>query len=121
MHACCTISDNLSRIKRESVNKDAFSVIGTMAANLLNSTEDRSLMHRPNFKDHIYKGGNKFPAVVSKTELQKSRKASRKLKELIPMYDYLYDKDMEKYYKNTFDSKAKVNFITNFKVLVMVK
>ncbi len=45
------------------------------------------MMHRPNFKDHVYKGGNKFPAVVSKTELQKSRKASGKLKDLLPMYD----------------------------------
>ncbi len=64
LNACRTISENLSRIKRESVSKDVFSVIGIMAANFLNSTEDSSLMYRLNFKDHVYQGGNKLPAVV---------------------------------------------------------
>ena len=90
LNACTILSKNLSRIKRESVNKDAFSIIGTIGAKFLNSVQDDSLIHRPDFSKHVYTGGNKFPSVVGKNELISGLKVGERLEALLPMYSFLY-------------------------------
>ena len=57
LNACTILSENLSKIKRESVRKDAFSVIGTFGSKFLKSVEKDSLMHRPDFSKHVYTAG----------------------------------------------------------------
>jgi hypothetical protein len=47
-------------------------------------------MHRPNFFEHRYTGGNKFPAVVVKKELLVGIKEGLDLDDLLPMYTLLY-------------------------------
>ena len=121
LNACTILSKNLSKIKRESVRKDPFSVIGTFGSKLLKSVQEDSLMHRPDFSEHYYKGGNKFPAVVAKKELEQGLKKRMAFKELLPMYSFLYSDEFEAYCKNPFDVAAKKAFLENFEVPVMTE
>ena len=121
LNACTILSKNLSKIKRESVRKDPFSVIGTFGSKLLKSVQEDSLMHRPDFSKHIYKGGNKFPAVLAKKEVEQGVKKGVAFAELLPMYSYLYSDEFEAYCKNPFDVAAKKGFLENFEVSVMTE
>jgi len=114
LNACTILSENLSRIKRESVNKDAFSVIGTIGAKFLKSVQNDSLMHRPDFFDHVDAGGNKFPSVVGKKDLILGLKMGEKLSTLLPMYTFLYTRVFTAYCNNPFDKKANETFIDHF-------
>jgi len=89
LNACTILSENLSKIKRESVRKDPFSVIGSFGSKLLKSVQEDSLMHRPDFSKHFYKGGNKFPAVVVKKKVEDGMNKGTDLAELLPMYSFL--------------------------------
>ena len=121
LNACTILSENLSKIKRESVRKDAFSVIGTFGSKFLKLVETDSLMHRPDFSKHTYTGGNKFPAVVTKKELLKGIDEGKDIEQLLPMYSFLYSDVFGAYCEDPFDVEAKKAFLEHFKVPVMAE
>ena len=121
LNACTILSENLSKIKRESVRKDAFSVIGTFGSKFLKLVETDSLMHRPDFSEHTYKGGNKFPPVASKKELQKGIEEGKDVPQLLPMYSFLYSDVFGAYCEDPFDVEAKKAFLEHFRVPVMTE
>ena len=121
LNACTILSENLSKIKRESVRKDPFSIIGSFGSKLLKLVQEDSLMHRPDFSQHFYKGGNKFPAVVAKKEVEDGMNKGTDLTELLPMYSFLYSDEFEAYCENPFDVGAKKAFLEHFEVPVMTE
>ena len=78
-------------------------------------------MHRPNFFEHVYTAGNKFPPVVVKKELVKGMKEGLDLEDLLPMYTFLYSDEFRAYCENPFDVEAKNAFLEHFEVPVMTE
>ena len=74
---------------------------------------------RPNFEGHVYTGGNKFPAQVQKTEIVKGLAEMKQVKDIIPLYGFLYSKAFTNYCMNPFDAGNKKAFIDHFRVPIM--
>ena len=87
----------------------------------MKSVQEDSLTNRPDFSDHVYTGGNKFPAVVVKKYLIKGIKEGLDLEDLLPMHTFLYSDEFRSYCENPFDVEAKDAFLEHFKVPFMTE
>ena len=65
LKASQAVSLNEANNKRTSATKDPLAEIGIFTAKFLSSITDEALMNCPNLVEHVYPGGNKFPAKLN--------------------------------------------------------